>query len=135
MVQTIDSIFELRQSRSPLYLHNLIPPEREINYNLRRIHAFDQRVERTNRYVNTYFQNCPKEWNQLDETLQSSQAISEFKRPLIQLVRPPKRSMFNIHDLDGVKLLTRLRVEFSYSVTGLITISTALIHPVCARLA
>ena len=31
----------------------------------------------------------------------------------MQLVRPPKRSMFNIHDLDGVKLLTRLRVEFS----------------------
>ena len=105
--------FKLRQSGSPLYLYNLIPPEREVNYNLRRIHVFDQRVERTNRYANTYFQNCPKEWNQLDVTLQSSQTISEFKRRLIQLVRPPKRSMLNIHDLDGVKLLTRLRVEFS----------------------
>ena len=105
--------FKPRQSGSPLYLYNLIPPEREVNYNLRRIHVFDQRVERTNRYANTYFQNCPKEWNQLDVTLQSSQTISEFKRRLIQLVRPPKRSMFNIRDLDGVKLLTRLRVEFS----------------------
>ena len=72
--------FKLRQSGSPLYLYNLIPPEREVNYNLRRIHVFDQRVERTNRYANTYFQNCPKEWNQLDVTLQSSQTISEFKR-------------------------------------------------------
>ena len=105
--------FKLRLSGLPLYLYNLIPPEREVNYNLRRIHVFDQRVERTNRYANTYFQNCPKEWNQLDVTLQSSQTISEFKRRLIQLIRPPKRSMFNIHDLDGVKLLTRLRVEFS----------------------
>ena len=101
------------QSKSPLYLYYLIPPEREANYNLRRIHVFDQQVERTNRYVNTYFQNCSKEWNQLDLTLQSSQVISEFKRRLIQLVRPPKRSMFNIHDLDGEKLFTRLRVEFS----------------------
>ena len=91
----------------------MIPPEREVNYNLKRIHIFDQRVEQTDRYANVYFQNCPKEWNQLDVTLQSSQTISEFKRRLIQLVRPPKRSMFNIHDLDGVKLLTRLRVEFS----------------------
>ena len=74
---------------------------------------FDQRVERTNRYANTYFQICPKEWNQLDVTLQSSQTISEFKRRLIQLVKLLKRSMFNIHDLDRVKLLTRLRVEFS----------------------
>ena len=31
---------------------------------------------------------------------------------LIQLIRPPKRSIFNIHDLDGVKLLNRLPVEF-----------------------
>ena len=84
-----------------------------MNNSLRRIHTFDQRDERTNRYANTYFQNCPKEWNRLDITLQSSQTISEFKRRLIQLVRPPKRSIFNIHDLDGVKLLTRLRVEFS----------------------
>ena len=53
--------FKLRQSRSPLYLYNLISPEREVNYNLRRMRAFDQRVERTNRYANTYFQNCPKE--------------------------------------------------------------------------
>ena len=65
------------------------------------------------RYANTYFQNCPKEWNQFDVTLQSSQSISEVKRRLIQLVRPPKRSMFNIHVLDRVKLLTRLRVKFS----------------------
>ena len=128
--------FKLRQSGSPLYLYNLIPPQREVNYNLRRIHVFDQRVERTNRYANTYFQNCPKEWNQLDVTLQSSQTISEFKRRLIQLVRRPKRSMFNIHDLDGVKLLTRLRVDSAiYAVTGFITIFTALIHPVFARLA
>ena len=95
--------FKLRQSGSLQYLYNLIPPDTEVNYNLRRIHVFDQRVERTNRYANTYFQNCPKEWNQLDVSLQSSQTISEFKRRLIQLVRPPKRSMFNIHNLDGVK--------------------------------
>ena len=83
MVQTIDSIFKPRQRRSPLYLYNLIPPERDVNYNLRRIHAFDQRVGQTNRYANTYFQNCPKECNQSDITLQSSQTISELKRQLI----------------------------------------------------
>ena len=104
---------QLRQSRSLPYLYNFLPPEREVNYNLRRTHAFDQGDERTNRYVSTYFQNCPNEWNQLDITLQCSQTISEVKRQLIQLVRPPKRSIFNIHDLDGVKLLTGLQVEFS----------------------
>ena len=107
--------FKLRQSKSPLYLYNLIPSEREVNYNLRRIYTFDQRVERTNRYANTNIQNCLKGWNQLDITLDSSQTISEFKRRPIQLVKPRKRSIFNIKDLDRVKLLNRLRVEFQRS--------------------
>ena len=80
--------YKLKQSRLPLYLYNLIPPERELNYCLRRANTFDQTMERTNRYSNTYFQNCPKEWNRLDISVQSSQTISEFKRRLIQIVRP-----------------------------------------------
>ena len=42
-----------------------------------------------------------------------SQKISEFKRKLLQLIRPPKISIFNICDSEGIRLLTQLRVEFS----------------------
>ena len=41
------------------------------------------------------------------------QTISEFKRKLLNTIRPFKRSTFNIHELEGIKHLTRLRVEFS----------------------
>ena len=76
-------INKLKQSRLP----DWIPPERELNYGLsslfsnphfptgyglRRANTFDQPIERTNRYSNTYFQNCPKEWNRLDISVQSS---------------------------------------------------------------
>ena len=37
----------------------------------------------------------------------------EFKRKLLKLIRSPKRSIFNKYDLQGIKLLTQLRVEFS----------------------
>ena len=113
MVQTFNTFLQFKQSRLPLYLYYLIPPERELNYGLRRANTFDQPIERTNRYSNTYFQNCPKEWNRLDISVQSSPTISEFKKRLIQIVKPVKRSIFNFHDLYGVKLLARLRVEFS----------------------
>ena len=105
--------YKVRNTRSPLYLYNLIPPERHVNYNLRSSHVFESSIERTTRFSNTYFQNCVHEWNLLDISIRSCQTISEFKRKLIQWVRPPKRSVFNIHDLKGIKLLTRLRVEFS----------------------
>ena len=36
-----------------------------------------------------------------------------LKGSLLNLIRPLKRSIFNIYDLEGVKLLTQLRAEFS----------------------
>ena len=69
--------------------------------------------QRTTRFSHTYFQNCVSEWNRLDVSMRSSQTIFEFKRKFLKLIRPPKRSIFNIYDLEEIKLLTQLRVEFS----------------------
>ena len=38
---------------------------------------------------------------------------SKFKKELLDQIRPPKRPTFNIYDIEGIKLLTGLRVEFS----------------------
>ena len=45
--------------------------------------------------------------------VRNSPTLSQFKHNLIQVIRPPKRSTFGIHDVEGLKLLTRLRVKFS----------------------
>ena len=37
--------YKLKQSRLPLYLYNLIPPERELNYGLRGANTVDQPIE------------------------------------------------------------------------------------------
>ena len=50
--------YKLRSTRSPLYLYNLIPPERDLNYNLKMPYDYDQHIERTTRFSHTYFQNC-----------------------------------------------------------------------------
>ena len=50
--------FKLQQSEPPQYLYNLVPPVHEVKYQLRRPRVFEQRTERTNRFSNTYFQNC-----------------------------------------------------------------------------
>ena len=36
-----------------------------------------------------------------------------FKWELVRLVRPSKKSYFGIHDIEGIQLLTQLRVHFS----------------------
>ena len=105
--------FKLKNRCSPLYLYNLIPPEREIHYDLTAPRDYVPQIERTVRFSNTYFQNCIHEWNLLDVSTRSIQSISQFKTELLGRIRPPKRPTFNIYDIEGIKLLTRLRVEFS----------------------
>ena len=65
------------------------------------------------RFSNTYFQNRIHEWNLLGVSTRSCQSISEFKIELLGRIRPLKRPTFNIYNIEGIKLLTRLRVEFS----------------------
>ena len=105
--------FKLKNRCSPLYLYDLIPPEREIHYDLRAPRDYVPQIERTVRFSNTYFQNCIHEWNLLDVSTRSIQSISQFKTELLGRIRPPKRPTFNIYDIEGIKLLARLRVEFS----------------------
>ena len=105
--------FKLTMNQFPEYLYQLVPPLRSVKYNLRGANVHESNVERTNRFASTYFQNCIKEWNQLGISIRSSQTISELKRKLIQLVRPKRQSYFGVHDTEGIRYLTELRVKFS----------------------
>ena len=71
---------------------------------------------RTERFSHTYFPYCVREWNQLDSNITTQpkvSSVSSFKRKLIAIMRPEKRSIFKVSDLNGIKLLSRLRVKFS----------------------
>ena len=49
--------FCLRRSKSPEYLFNEIPQERQLAYNLRNSSAYEQPAARTVRFSNAYFRN------------------------------------------------------------------------------
>ena len=61
------------------------------HHNLRIANVYEANAESTIRFSHTYFQNCVREWNQLDESIKSSSAASVFKRELMRLIRPPKQ--------------------------------------------
>ena len=105
--------FNLRKTQSPGYLFVEIPDERTVPYNLRTIRAYDQGSCRTVRFANTYFQNTLYEWNLLSDEIKNSLTITEFKRKLLAIIRPLGNSCYDIHDIKGVTLLTKLRLKFS----------------------
>ena len=114
---TIDGIdlpfLQATMNQSSVYLYQLVPPLRSVKYNLRGANVYESNVEGTNRFASSYFQDCIKEWNQLHVSIRSSQTISEFERKLIHLVRPKRQSYFGVHDIEGIRYLTQLRVKFS----------------------
>ena len=109
----LSHFFNMRKQNSPQYLVDEIPDERQITYNLRNHRVFDQNIVRTNRFANTYFQNTFYEWNKLDKEVQNAESIARFKNKLLSMIRPEGNSVYNIHDILGVRNLSRLRLQFS----------------------
>ena len=53
------------------------------------------------------------EWNKLDNEVIHSISIVQFKSKLLSIIRPMGNSIYNIHDVIGVRYLTKLRLQFS----------------------
>ena len=79
-----------------------------------RSNLFRPPASHTNYFSNTFFPSCVDEWNKLGSELRNSMSIASFKKALLVFIRPQKRSVFNIVDPHGLKLLTRLRVNLSH---------------------
>ena len=53
------------------------------------------------------------EWNKLDNEVKYSVPIAQFKNELLSTIRPVGNSIYNVHDIIGVRYLTKLRLQFS----------------------
>ena len=105
--------YKLFTTHSPSYLYECVPQCREVSYNLRRNSNYENYAIRTESFSHSYFPYCVREWNQLDPQIKSQPSVSLFKKELIELIRPNKRSVYKVVDLMGVQFLIRLRVKFS----------------------
>ena len=50
----------------------------------------------------------------LGEELRDINSINTFKLSILNFVRPTASSGFEVHDIKGIKLLTRLRLDFNH---------------------
>ena len=84
-----------------------------MRYDLRKRREFVNPNKRTTRYKNSFFPYCISEWEILGEDIKSLPSVSQFKNKLLLFICPLKNSSFGITDIHWIKLLTKLRVEFS----------------------
>ena len=64
--------------------------------------------------IYSFFPYRVSEWEKLSDEVKASTTVGQFPKYLVSNIRPPERSMHGIFDISGIKLLTKLRVEFSF---------------------
>ena len=100
---------------TPKYLTDIIPTT-NCHYGTRSQtnSEINQFYTRTESFKNSFFPYCIKEWNKLDVKIRNLSSLSKFKKALLAPVKTDENSLFGIHDPAGVKLLNRLRLNFSH---------------------
>ena len=68
----------------------------------------------TKAFESSFFPYCAKEWGNLSEELRNIDSIETLKLSILNFVRPRENSVFAVHDISGLKLLTRLRLNFRH---------------------
>ena len=101
-------------------------------YNLRSARLYEQTIGRTVRFSNTYFENIFFEWNSLTLDVRNSTSVAEFKRKLLGIIRPTQKPTYNIHDIVGIRLLTKLRLNFSALNEHKFRHNFECLDPICA---
>ena len=66
----------------------------------------------TTSFKNTFFPYCLNEWSNLTAEIRNSKSVGAFKKSI--KCEKKENSIFSIYDPLGVKLLTRLRLQFSH---------------------
>jgi len=104
--------YKIKNGQAPSYLSDHLPKRVESNMNLRNINIKTP-LHRTKRFANSFFPYCIINWNKLDLAVKNLPSISSFKNHLNTFIRPKGSSLYGIDDNLGVKLLTKIRVQFS----------------------
>ena len=98
----------------PRYLSSLLPPK-QFSHDRHRASLYRAFRTNTDYFKNSFFPFCVNEWNkEIGQEIKNSPSIAKFKDSLIDYIRPKSRSVYSVHDPYGLKLLTRLRLNFSH---------------------
>ena len=69
---------------------------------------------RTDVFKYSFFPSTKIKWNKHDRRIGQSTTILSFRNALLKIGRPTSKPVYNIHDPNGLKLLTKLRLGLSH---------------------
>ena len=104
----------------PSYLKDYLIPSENLRTYLTRF-STQKRIKtflaRAKIFESSFFPQCAETWGNLSEERRNINSIDTFKTSILNFVRPRENSVFEVYDINGVKLLTRLRFRHNFHDT------------------
>ena len=97
---------------TPEYLLALVPA-RCMRYRLKRPLDYISYDCRTLKFIASFFPAVISDWTNLDNSLLESATYTSFKNQVIRIVRPLRKSTYNIHHPESFRFFTQLRLGLS----------------------
>jgi len=113
MFRRLSQFYKIMTGLTPDYLRDPIPSLHDHLFGHRYTNVLDTITCRTDRYLNSFFPNCVSLWNDLGPELRGAESLSIFKKRILKIYRPGKKTLFDIHDPNGIKWIFQLRVGLS----------------------
>ena len=109
----ITQFFKILNGLTPQYLLDPIPMPRRHLFGRHATNDIYNFSYRNDRFLYSFYPDAVNSWNSLDPDMRKTETLSGFKKSIIQSIQPTKRSIFDVHDVDGVRHLFQLRVGLS----------------------
>ena len=111
MDETLCLFYKVVSTKLPAYIYDFIPPVRQSQRHPNTFNSFSCRTEY---FKNSFFPWVICEWKKLNPEIRRSGSYNIFRKSLLNFIRPSASKVYNVNDTIGIKLITRLRLGFSY---------------------
>ena len=135
MAQQISLFYKIVDRLLPDYLYSYLDFPSQESYLLRWSSAsiISSLPTTTKSFKGTLFLYCMNEWDKRKVRIRNAKSINIFKKSIVSKKNKKKNWLFCIYDPLGVKLLTRLRLQFSHIMNinldmVLVTLSSLCVH-------
>ena len=109
----ITQFYKIMNNLTPKYLAEPIPNPHSHLFGPRSTNVIPPIYCRNDRYKCSFYPDAIDKWNNIGVEIRSIEKISDFKASIVDIIRPPKKDIFNVHNPDGSKLIFQLRVGLS----------------------
>ena len=113
MFRRLTQFYKIMHGMTPTYLVNHVPKPRQNLYGFRSTNAIPPLFCRTERFQKSFYPDAITCWNNIGPEFRDIRTLKLFKTNVLKIIRPEKKSIFNIHIPLGIKFIYQLRVELS----------------------